>query len=205
MSLANIKLLVLDVDGVLTDGTFVPSAEGDWKAFHVHDGLGIRMLQEANVEVALLSGRRSKIVEARGPRPLISYAQVQADHTADAIVEIRAEMRAIQDSRPIEAGELDRARRQQTLSLPGRWEGISDVGGAIVEMIRFGLPDDYWQQWVAAVMSVTIDDVTQAASVLRPDSTLWIVVGDRRQLEDPLQRLEMGPVRLLDSEGSPQV
>ncbi len=73
MSTANIKLLVLDVDGVLTDGTFVPSAEGDWKAFHVHDGLGIRLLQEANVEVALLSGRRSKIVEARAAELGIRY------------------------------------------------------------------------------------------------------------------------------------
>lgn len=61
-----IRLLVLDVDGVLTDGTFWLREEGDeWKAFHATDGLGLRLLMDAGIEVALLSGRRSAIVERR--------------------------------------------------------------------------------------------------------------------------------------------
>ena len=61
-----IRLLVLDVDGVLTDGTFLLPPSGDeWKAFHARDGLGLRMLIEAGVAVALLSGRRSETVERR--------------------------------------------------------------------------------------------------------------------------------------------
>ncbi len=61
-----IRLLVLDVDGVLTDGTFWLREDGDeWKAFHATDGLGLRLLMDAGVEVALLSGRRSAIVERR--------------------------------------------------------------------------------------------------------------------------------------------
>jgi 3-deoxy-D-manno-octulosonate 8-phosphate phosphatase (KDO 8-P phosphatase) len=61
-----IRLLVLDVDGVLTDGTFWLREDGDeWKAFHATDGLGLRLLMDAGVSVALLSGRRSAIVERR--------------------------------------------------------------------------------------------------------------------------------------------
>lgn len=58
--------LVLDVDGVLTDGTFVLPVEGDeFKAFHSRDGLGLRLLMDAGIKVAFLSGRRSRVVERR--------------------------------------------------------------------------------------------------------------------------------------------
>jgi 3-deoxy-D-manno-octulosonate 8-phosphate phosphatase (KDO 8-P phosphatase) len=56
----NIRLVLLDVDGVLTDGRlyFGPKEEL-FKVFHVRDGQGIKMLQKVGLEVAILSGRRS--------------------------------------------------------------------------------------------------------------------------------------------------
>ena len=63
---ASIKLLVLDVDGVLTDGRLYFSANGDeTKAFHVRDGYGIRKLMAAGVQVAIISGRKSNAVSRR--------------------------------------------------------------------------------------------------------------------------------------------
>jgi 3-deoxy-D-manno-octulosonate 8-phosphate phosphatase (KDO 8-P phosphatase) len=63
---ASVRLLVLDVDGVLTDGRlwFGPDGEA-LKVFHVRDGHGIKLLREAGVEVAVISGRRSRAVETR--------------------------------------------------------------------------------------------------------------------------------------------
>jgi 3-deoxy-D-manno-octulosonate 8-phosphate phosphatase (KDO 8-P phosphatase) len=56
----NIRLLILDVDGVLTDGRLYFDAKGEaLKVFHVRDGHGIKMCQKAGIEVAFLSGRRS--------------------------------------------------------------------------------------------------------------------------------------------------
>jgi 3-deoxy-D-manno-octulosonate 8-phosphate phosphatase (KDO 8-P phosphatase) len=64
--LAQIELLVLDVDGVLTDGRLYFGARGEMlKVFHVHDGHGIRLLMQAGVQVAAVSGRRSAAVTAR--------------------------------------------------------------------------------------------------------------------------------------------
>ena len=55
-----IKLVILDVDGVLTDGRLYFDKAGEaFKVFHVRDGHGIKMLQHAGLEVAFLSGRRS--------------------------------------------------------------------------------------------------------------------------------------------------
>ncbi len=63
---ARIRLLVLDVDGVLTDGQLLYSNSGDeTKAFNIRDGLGVKLLQDAGVRVAIITGRRSEIVARR--------------------------------------------------------------------------------------------------------------------------------------------
>jgi 3-deoxy-D-manno-octulosonate 8-phosphate phosphatase (KDO 8-P phosphatase) len=63
---AEITLVVLDVDGVLTDGRLWYGSDGETvKAFHVRDGHGIKMLVAAGVGVAVISGRRSAAVTAR--------------------------------------------------------------------------------------------------------------------------------------------
>jgi 3-deoxy-D-manno-octulosonate 8-phosphate phosphatase (KDO 8-P phosphatase) len=64
--LTDIRLLVLDVDGVLTDGRLFYGAQGEeLKVFHVQDGLGLKLLMQAGVSVAVISGRRAPAVDAR--------------------------------------------------------------------------------------------------------------------------------------------
>jgi 3-deoxy-D-manno-octulosonate 8-phosphate phosphatase (KDO 8-P phosphatase) len=61
-----IKLLILDVDGVLTDGCIIlDNGSNEYKAFHVRDGHGIRMLIHAGIKVAIITGRYSKVVQRR--------------------------------------------------------------------------------------------------------------------------------------------
>lgn len=62
----SIKLVIFDVDGVLTDGSLYFSDKGDvMKTFNVHDGLGMGFLRNAGIELALITGRKSKIVVQR--------------------------------------------------------------------------------------------------------------------------------------------
>ena len=64
--LARIQLLILDVDGVLTDGRLYFTGRGEaLKVFHVRDGHGIKLLMGAGIAVAAVSGRRSAAVAAR--------------------------------------------------------------------------------------------------------------------------------------------
>ena len=64
--LANIELLVLDIDGVLTDGRLYFGAGGEaLKVFHVRDGHGIKLVMAAGIQVAAFSGRRSNAAAAR--------------------------------------------------------------------------------------------------------------------------------------------
>ncbi len=65
-TLRRARLLVLDVDGVLTDGRLYYGPDGEMlKAFHVRDGFGLKQVMLAGIAVAIISGRRSKAVKAR--------------------------------------------------------------------------------------------------------------------------------------------
>lgn len=66
MGLTNIKLFILDVDGVLTDGKIWYSDNGEeQKMFHTQDGLGIKRLKQAGIDIAVISGRQSPAVTRR--------------------------------------------------------------------------------------------------------------------------------------------
>lgn len=63
---AGIRLAVFDVDGVLTDGRVILGDDGaEYKAFHTHDGHGLRMLAAAGLELAVITGRTSSLVARR--------------------------------------------------------------------------------------------------------------------------------------------
>ena len=63
---ARIRLLIFDVDGVLTDGSLFVGDDGqEYKAFNSRDGHGIKMLQKYGVEIAIITGRTSQVVEHR--------------------------------------------------------------------------------------------------------------------------------------------
>ena len=78
-----IKLLLMDVDGVLTDGRiyYVPHPQGgivETKTFHSRDGLGLRFAREAGLKTGIISGRKSPIVQHRAKELRIDYLFEQA-------------------------------------------------------------------------------------------------------------------------------
>jgi len=74
MELKQIKLLAMDVDGVLTDGTITVCSDGtESKSFHLLDGHGIRMWQRAGLRTALISGRQSEVTKKRADELNIEF------------------------------------------------------------------------------------------------------------------------------------
>ena len=72
--LKKIKMLILDVDGVMTDGRIIMDDTGrETKNFNVRDGHGLKILQRYGVKVAILTGRKSKVVEYRAKDLEIKY------------------------------------------------------------------------------------------------------------------------------------
>ena len=64
-----VRLLVLDVDGVLTDGCMLLNEHGDeLKSFHTHDGMGVAVARRAGIKVAIVTGEKSLIGQRRGAK-----------------------------------------------------------------------------------------------------------------------------------------
>jgi 3-deoxy-D-manno-octulosonate 8-phosphate phosphatase (KDO 8-P phosphatase) len=73
---AGVRLLLLDCDGVLTDGRITPVPGGDeLKSFHTHDGHGLVMLHRAGLRSGIISGRTSRLVEMRAADLGIKYVR----------------------------------------------------------------------------------------------------------------------------------
>jgi len=89
-----VRLLVLDVDGVLTDGRLYFGPDGEAiKAFHVHDGYGIKLVREAGIEVAVVSGRSSPAVAARCRELKIAHVVQDCADKVDAVARIAGELK----------------------------------------------------------------------------------------------------------------
>ena len=88
-----LELLVLDVDGVLTDGGLWFDAEGQLiKRFNVRDGLGIRLLQQAGIQIAFLSGGRGGATEVRAHQLGINHCLVGIKDKPAALSALQSEL-----------------------------------------------------------------------------------------------------------------
>ena len=81
-----VRLVSLDCDGVMTDGTLYYGEDGrQWRAFHVHDGVGIRMLIEAGLEVAFVTASRTAAIERRAEVLDVPHCLVGVDDKLEAL------------------------------------------------------------------------------------------------------------------------
>lgn len=95
---STIKLLILDVDGVLTDGGIIlDGGENELKVFHVRDGHGLRMLKKAGVEVAIISGRNSKVVDRRAMELGITEVYQRSHKKISAYNELLSKFSVVDD------------------------------------------------------------------------------------------------------------
>ncbi len=86
-----IRLLILDVDGVLTDGAIILDNEGnEFKHFHVRDGHGIKLLVQHGVQVAIITGRFSRVVQRRAHELGISEVYQKCYNKVIAYEKIKA-------------------------------------------------------------------------------------------------------------------
>ncbi len=151
-------------------------------------------------------GARSIMFDTAAQRPFVVYAPVQTDKTAEAMAEIQKEITGIRGGgdKPATSDELAKVKDQKTLTLPGRWETNGAVMADIVEIVRFGLDEGHWSTYADQVRALDLGSVgSQADRLLQPDRMIWVVVGDRAKIEEGVDALGLGEIRLLDADGNP--
>jgi zinc protease len=149
-------------------------------------------------------GADTEIVDTQAQRPFLALAPVQADKTAEAMVEIKRDLDDFVGARPPTAQEVATSKNGSTLTLPGRWETSRSVARDIAALVRFHLPDDYWSRYAELVARLTVGEVDAAAKrLLAPNQLTWVVVGDRGVVESKVRALGFGDIAVIDANGKP--
>jgi zinc protease len=147
-------------------------------------------------------GAGSTLIDAKGERPLLVTTTVQTDRSAEAMQEITRELRDISGTRPPREAEIRAAQDALVLALPGNTETAGEISGAYVDILTYGLPDTYLNDFAARVRALTATQVQAAAAhLIQPQSLTWIVVGDLASIEVPIRKLDIGAVQVLDADG----
>ena len=149
-------------------------------------------------------GSRTIMIPTNSQRPFFVQAPVQTDRTADSMQEVINELRGFIGEAPPTRDEVQKAQDSQSLRLAGRWETNNAVSGSLREIVRFGYEDDYFDRYAERVRSLNIEDVAEAArGVVRPENLVWLVVGDRNQVEADIEALGIADIEILDADGNP--
>ncbi len=169
-----VKMLVLDVDGVLTEGHVTMTDNGDEiKNFNVRDGHGIKMVQRAGIEVAILTGRKSKVVAHRASDLGIKYLIQGSLRKADGLAEL-CKQAGIEPSDCAYMGDdvidlpamrscrLKTAPNDAYKGIQGQVNWISGFGGGAgaVRQLCEGLilANDGWQEIIEDAYGLTAED-----------------------------------------------
>jgi len=78
------------------------------------------------------------------------------------------------------------------------------VSQSISDIVEFKLAPDYYSTYAGRVKALAVNNLNEAATkVIKPESLIWIVVGDRAKIEKGIRELNLGEVQLIDADGNP--
>jgi zinc protease len=147
-------------------------------------------------------GAGSFVYPAKGQRPFIAYTQVQTDKTKETIQEIYRELTEYIGKNPATQEEVNKNQNNQLLQIPGSYETMGSLSNAIVDIVRYDLKDNYYQDYAAKLKALQVNEVRDmSGKVIKPDQLSWIVVGDRSKIEAPLKELGY-EIKLIDGDGN---
>jgi zinc protease len=125
------------------------------------------------------------------PGPFLAGAAVQTEVTDKALVEFMKELNGI--LQPIPDEELIRARNYVALRYPENFQSVAQIASQLGELVTYGLPDDYFNNYIQHVMAVTKEDVERVAKkYIDPEKVAIIVAGDQNQIEAGVKALNLG-------------
>lgn len=148
-------------------------------------------------------GARSNFSFRRGAGPFAASSDVRTADTKASVVEFIRELNDIRGGRPVTQAELDYNKQSIIRRYPAGFETVGAISGQLSSLVTYGLPDSYFNDYIAKVNAVTIADVNRVAKQhLDPSKMAIVVVGDRSVVEAGLKDLGY-PLYLLDTEGNP--
>ena len=188
-------------------GVGVPRSTKDYFALTVMNTIlggsfSSRLNQNLRETRGYTYGAGSRFDMRRAAGPFTASAEIVAAKTDSALLEFMKELNGIRQSIP--ADELSRAKRYLQLQLPGNFETTQQIAAALVPVALYGLPLDYYNNYVQSIEGVTQADVNRVAQqYVNPGSLAIVIVGDRKTVEQGLKSVNVGPISIRDMAGLP--
>jgi predicted Zn-dependent peptidase len=148
-------------------------------------------------------GARSVVLDTQGQRPIMAYSSVQKDKTAESILEIRKEFEQFNTTQPVTSDEFVKNQRNAILALPGQWETNAAVANSLTTIVKWNLPDNYYQLYPQKLQQVSLEDVHAASQTMfNAEALNWFVVGDLEIITPSLKEIGFDKIMRVDAEGN---
>jgi zinc protease len=164
-------------------------------------GITSRISMNLREDKGYTYGANSGFVYRRGPGPFRAGGDIQTAVTKEAIVEFMKELNGIRGGIPVTQKELDYNKQSLIRRYPAGFETVGAISNQLSNLVVYGLPDNYFNDYISKVNSVSLDDVNRVAKqYLDPSKMAIVIVGDRKAIEPGLKELGY-PITILDNEG----
>jgi zinc protease len=151
-------------------------------------------------------GARTSFDYRRSAGPFMATAGVQTAVTKESVFEFLKELRGIRGERPVTPAELEFSKQAIIRGFPRTFETPEQMANRLADIVLYNLPDDYFNNYIARVRAVSVDDINRVANrYLDPSKMAILVVGDRKVIESGLRSLtDVGQtITFVDPEGRP--
>ena len=147
-------------------------------------------------------GAYSRFTPRRGAGPFSASGEIQTISTKEAVQEFLKELNGMRGTRPISQAELDVNKQGFIRRFPAGFETVGGISGQLANLVVYGLPDSYFNDYIAKINAVTADDVNRVANkYLDPSKMAIVIVGDKKVVEPGLKELGW-PMVYLDVDGN---
>ncbi len=185
----------------------VPRSTKDYFALNVMNTIlggsfTSRLMQNLRETHGYTYGARSRFDMRQSAGPFTASAEVVAAKTDSGLVEFMKELNAIRETVP--SDELRKAKRYLQLGMPGDFETTQQIANQLIPVALYGLPLDYYNNYVSNIEAITQADVQRVArQYVDPANLAIVVVGDRKSIEAGLKAVNAGPITIRDFFGQP--
>jgi zinc protease len=167
------------------------------------DGFTSRLNQRLREQLGITYGINASMQWRRARGPFVIGSAIVTDKTGTGIAEA---LKIVDDlaASDVPAAELDKAKQNIIRALPRSFETNAQTAAAFAELVRHGLPDDWYAQVAPAVAKVTAAEVKAAAKAMIPSGTLAIaIVGDLAKVRPEIDKLGLGAPAAYDLDAAP--
>jgi zinc protease len=150
-------------------------------------------------------GARTSWSFRRGAGPFEASADVQTAVTKESVIEFMKELKGIRGAIPVTTAELEYNKQSLIRRFPAGFETVGQISAQLANLVVYGLPDSYFNEYIRKINAVTLDDINRVANkYLKPDKMAILIVGDRQVIEPKLREIEGwgDSIYYLDTEGN---